>query len=194
MGEHKILVAYTTNAGSTAEAARMVGEELREHGVDVDILRLEHVTSLEPYSAVVVGGPMIMGWHRAAVRFIKKNQAALSRMPVAYFITASSLTALGETQVGNTPVAVDPYLAKAPARPGQLSFKERYATVTNYLQPVLRAAPAVHPLSVAFFGGRLDLYRLKWWQTLFVLLVIQARPGGSHNEAFIRKWAAGLPL
>ena len=30
---------------------------------------------------------------------------------------------------------------------------------------------------------------LKWWQTIFVLLVVQAKPGGEHNEAFIREWA-----
>ena len=194
MEAKRILIAYTTNAGSTADVARMVGEELGKGGAAVEVTRLEQVASLESYSAAVIGGPMIVGWHRQALRFIKKNQAALSRLPVAYFITAASLTGLGETQVDGTPVVVDPVLSKPPRNPDRLSMKERYATVPNYLRPALKAAPAVRPLSVAFFGGRLDLYRLKWWQSLFVLLVIQAKPGGYHNEAFIREWAAGLKL
>ncbi len=192
MSAQRILVAYTTNSGTTTDVARMVGEELGKGGVPVDVLRLEQVESVAPYTSVVVGGPMIVGWHRAAMRFVKKNEEALCRMPVAYFITAVSLTGLGETQVEKVPISVDPNLAKPPAKPGKLSFKERYATASRYLQPILKAAPSVHPVSVAFFGGRLDLYRLKWWQALFVLLVIQAKPGGYHNEAFIRQWAAGL--
>jgi len=59
-------------------------------------------------------------------------------------------------------------------------------------RPALRAARSVRPVSVGFFGGRLELFRLKWWQALFVLLIIQAQPGGSRNESFIREWAASL--
>ena len=38
-----------------------------------------------------MGGPMIMGWHREAVSFVRKQQLALSRVPVAYFLMAMSL-------------------------------------------------------------------------------------------------------
>ena len=59
-------------------------------------------------------------------------------------------------------------------------------------RPALRAARSVRPVSVGLFGGRLELFRLKWWQMLFVPVIIQAQPGGSHNWPFIREWAAGL--
>ena len=68
----KILVAYATNAGSTAEIAQAVGEELSKDGAQVDVRLIDEVTAVEGYDAVVVGAPMIMGWHRTAVKFVKK--------------------------------------------------------------------------------------------------------------------------
>ena len=188
----KILVAYTTNSGTTEEVAAVIGEELGRDGVQVDVRRLEEIADLESYTAVVVGGPMIMGWHKAAVKFVKKHQQALSHMPVAYFLTAMSLTQTGETSIGAIPICVDPMLAKTPKNANRLGFRERYATVTNYLRPVLRSAPQVKPVSIALFGGKLEFYRLKLLQMLFVMVIIQAQPGDRRNWPVIREWAAGL--
>ena len=129
---HKVLVAYTTNAGTTEEVAAVIGEELSRDGAQVDVRRIEEIADLASYSAVVIGGPMIMGWHKAAAKFVKKHQQALSQVPVAYFLTAMSLTQTGETSVGAIPICIDPTLAKAPKNANRLSFRERYATVTNY--------------------------------------------------------------
>jgi len=192
MQTQKILVAYTTNAGTTADVAQIIGAELGRDDALVEVLRLEEVKELESYAAVVVGGPMIVGWHKAAIKFIKKHQQALSRIPVAYFFTAKNLTDTGETKVDGIPVDLDPTLAKPPKDPNRLSLKERYARVKNYLRPALRAAPSVKPVCAVFFAGRLELFRLKWWQALFVLLIIQAQPGGSFNEPFIKDWASKL--
>lgn len=188
----KILVAYGTNSGTTADVAKAIGEEIHKSGAQVEVLPLEAVKQVEGYDGVVLGAPMIMGWQRGAVGFLKKHQAALARVPVALFIMAMSLTQTGDTQVEGVPITVDPGLAKPPAREGRLSFKERYATVTNYLRPVLKAAPQVRPVQVGFFGGRLDMYRLKWWQALFVMVVIQAPPGERRNWEAIRGWAGKL--
>lgn len=189
----RYLVAYTSNAGTTQEVAEAVAAEMAKNGASVDVRRLEEVEDLGPYGAVVLGGPMIMGWHRSALKFIKKHRKALSRVPVAYFITAMSLTHTGETQVGGVPVVVDPNLPKEPQDPGRLSLAERYATVGRYVGPILRAAPEVRPLSVAIFGGKLEFFRLKLWQSLFVMLIIRAQPGDRRNWPAIQAWAASLP-
>jgi menaquinone-dependent protoporphyrinogen IX oxidase len=189
-----ILIAYTTNSGTTEEVARAIGEELDKKGNAVRILRLEEVTSLEGYQAVVVGGPMILGWHRAAQKFVRQHRQELAKLPVAYFFTAMRLTQTGESQVGGVPLSIDPYLATPPAKPNRLSLAERYATPANYLQPALKAAPEVKPVGVGFFGGRLDMYRLRWWQALFVMVVIRAQPGDKRDWDFIRGWAAGLKM
>ena len=189
-----VLIAYATNAGSTTRVAEVIGEELGKASAQVQVRRFEQVTSVEPYDAVVVGAPMIMGWHSAAVRFVKEHQPALSQKPVAFFFTAMNLTQTDEKSVGFIPVYVDPALAKPPKNAKRLSLKERYATVTNYLRPALEAAPLVKPVSVGFFGGKLELYRLPLLQMLFVLLVIQAQPGDLRNWPAIREWAANLPV
>ncbi|RPI35013.1 MAG: hypothetical protein EHM70_00975 [Chloroflexota bacterium] len=188
----RILVAYTTNTGSTEEVARAVAEELGKAGDQVETRRIEEVSDISTYQAVVVGAPMILGWHRAALRFVKKNRQVLSRVPVAYFFTAMRLTATGETSINGVPVCVDPKLAAPPQKTGRLSFKERYATVKNYLSPALRAAPEVKPVSAAFFGGKLEMFRLKLPQMLFVMAIIRAQPGDFRNFSFIREWASGL--
>ncbi len=192
MTPQKILVAYTTNAGTTVQAAQAVSEGLGSADIQVEVRRLEEVTDLAPYAAVVIGAPMIMGWHRAATKFVKQHRDALSRVPVAYFFMARSLTQTKETQVDGVPLVIDPKLPQPPKQPDRLSYRERYATVGNYLRPVLKAAPQVKPVSAGFFGGRLEMHRLKLWQKLFVLLIIQAQPGGSHNLPYIKEWATNL--
>jgi menaquinone-dependent protoporphyrinogen IX oxidase len=188
----KILVAYTTNAGSTAEAAQAVSEELGREGAQVEVRRLEEVKDLTPYTAVVVGAPMIVGWHRAALSFVKKHQRALSQMRVAYFLTAMSLTQTDEKSVDGVPLCIDAEVAQPPKVANRLSFKERYATPANYVRPMLKAAPGLKPVSVGCFGGKLEMFRLPLLQMLFVLIVIQAQPGDKRNWPLIREWAAGL--
>ena len=81
-----ILIAYTTNAGTTAEVAQAVGEELAKNTrLSVDVKRLEEVESIEPYSAVVIGAPMIFGWHRGARKFIKQTPGLSQQDPRGLF-------------------------------------------------------------------------------------------------------------
>ena len=181
----KVLVAYTSNTGSTAEVAQFIGQELGRDGAQVDVRRFREVEDVSPYQAVVVGGPMIMGWHREAVSFVRKQQLALSRVPVAYFLMAMSLTKTPAPALKATSIFVDPTLAKAPIDESKLSFRENYATVAGYLKPVLTKAPQVKPVSVGFFAGKLDYMKLRLLQRLFVMFIITA-PGrrppqlGSH--------------
>ncbi len=188
----KVLVAYTTNSSSTEDVANFIAEELGKNGDQVTISRLEEIRSINDFDAVIVGAPMILGWHRSARKFIKKHQSALSRIPVAYFCTAMSLTVPASHSDTTTPVYIDASLAKSPKTEGHLNYKERYTLATNYLKPILASAPKVKPVSVGFFGGRLDLYKLKLLQMLFVMVIIGAQPGDLRNYPAIREWAAGL--
>ena len=188
----KILVAYATLSGSTAEVAEAIGETLGQEGAQVDVHPIKDVENLSAYRAVVVGGPMIMGWHREAKKFLKKHQGALSQMPVALFFTAINLTKTTDTNLDTVPVYQDPRAAKPPKDESNLSFRENYATVASYLGPVLKKTPQVKPVGVGFFGGKLDYGALNIFQMLFVMLIIQARPGDFRNWEAIRAWAASL--
>lgn len=187
-----ILVAYSTNSGSTGEVAQAIAGELGRRGQVVEVRRLEEVTSLEGYRAVVVGAPMIFGWQRAARRFVKTHREALGKLPVAYFATAMRLTIVEIKQSGLPDLFLDPGLASVPKNPRWLSIKESFTSVSSYLNPMLKAAPTVKPVSVAFFGGKLEIFRLKWWQALFVMVVVRAQPGDLRNWEKIKSWGANL--
>ncbi len=188
----RILVTYATMAGSTVEAAQAVGDEIGKSHVQVDILPVGEVKSLAGYDGVVVGAPMIMGWHRDAVAFLKRHRQALRHVPLAVFVMAMSLTRTEQMSVGGVPIYVDDKLPKPPQQEGRPNFGERYAQLTNYIQPILRAVRPVEPVSIGLFGGRLEYGRLKWWAVLFVMLVIQAPAGDRRNWPAIRSWAAEL--
>jgi menaquinone-dependent protoporphyrinogen oxidase len=188
---NKILVTYATNSGTTAEVAKAVMEEIQKSGSQVDILPIAEVRDIESYSAVVLGAPMILGWHRLALRFLKKNRTAFKHIPLAVFVTCMSLTKTGETNLQGVPVTVDENLPKPPQNEGRLSFKESYSQVSNYLHPILNACP-VKPVSAGVFGGRLDYSRMQWWAMIFVILILQAPAGEKRNWKAIRAWAGGL--
>lgn len=187
----RVLIAYATNAGSTVEVAQAVAEVLGQ-AAQVDLRPLTEVNSVVDYDAVVVGAPMILGWHRAAQQFIRRHRRVLAGKRVAYFCTLMSLTQPASGEGEPVSLFIDSQLAKPAHSPGRLSLKERYATVGNYLRPLLRSAPAVRPASVAFLGGKLELFRLKWWQMLFVMAIIRAQPGDFRNWPAIRQWAENL--
>lgn len=189
----RVLVTYATMAGSTAEVAEAVGEQLRAAGLDAEVRPIDQVLELTPYEALVIGAPMIVGWHRAALRFLRRNRRALQRIPVAVFVLAASLTQTEEPVLEGICLTVDPDLPKPPRRAERLSFRERYARLGNYVRPILRALRPVRPASLAFFGGRLEYGRLKWWAVLFVMVIIQATAGDRRNWDAIRAWADRLP-
>jgi menaquinone-dependent protoporphyrinogen oxidase len=190
----KILVTYATMAGSTAEVAQAVSEEIARHNLQMDVLPISQVKDISAYRGVVIGAPMIMGWHRQALRFLRKHRHDLQQIPFAVFIMAMSLTQTGEAGVRGVQVFVDEKLPKAPQKAGSLSFREGYARLSNYLRPVLKACHPHTPASIGVFGGRLEYGRLKWWAVLFVMLVIQAPAGDRRNWDLIHSWAASLPF
>lgn len=189
----RLLVAYATMAGSTGEVAQAVGEEIGKHGVQVDVLPISQVQTLDGYDGVVLGGPMIMGWHRAAVKFLKKHRKAFKKIPLAVFVMAISLTKTADMSVEGVPVTVDEKLPKPPVKNDKLNFRERYATLHNYLRPILAATRSSKPASIGIFGGKLEYGRLKWWAVLFAMLIVQAQAGDRRNWPVIHSWAAGIP-
>jgi len=188
----RILVTYATMSGTTAEVARKIAEELTLKGYQTMLLPLTEVTSLEGFDTIVLGAPMIVGWHRDAVKFLKTHQVVLAGKPLALFATAMTLTQTGEKNVDGVPVFVDEKLALPPQTAGKLTFKERYSAIPTYVRPMLTTADKITPVSVALFGGRLDIYRLKWWAALFVMVIIRVKPGEKRNWQAIKTWADSL--
>lgn len=188
----KILVAYATNSGSTREVANTIAEEWVNAGHTVDVRRCREVDRLDGYATVIVGAPMIFGWHAEALRFVRMYRAELAVRKTALFACAMRLTLPELVNASSLAMTIDPDLGEKPAKSGSLSLKERFTTLDYYLKPMLKAASGVHVDNLAFFKGKLEMYRLKWWQAAFVMLVVQAPPGDYRNWDFIRSWANSI--
>ncbi|WP_415949456.1 flavodoxin domain-containing protein [Streptomyces sp. KLOTTS4A1] len=86
MSGKKVLVAYGSKYGSTAEIASRIGAVLGEHGHAVEVREAGGVRDLAPYDAVVLGGALYVGrWHRAARRFARRHRKALRATKVWLF-------------------------------------------------------------------------------------------------------------
>jgi len=185
----KILVAYSTNAGSTAEVADAVAQELIQNGHTAEVKPIDSIGELGMYDSVVVGAPMIFGWQNTARKFVKKYQAELKGKKIAYFACAMRLTKVPGEALPPISLVLDENLASPPEQPGKLNIKERFSTRGYYLNPMVKAASSVKPVSVAFLKGKMEMYRLKWWQAAFVMVVVQAPAGDYRDWDFIKAWS-----
>jgi menaquinone-dependent protoporphyrinogen oxidase len=82
----RILVAYGSKHGSTAEIAEAIAATLREAGLEVDCVKAGDVHSLDGYGAVVLGSAVYMRrWRRAARRFLDRFAGDLRERPLWVF-------------------------------------------------------------------------------------------------------------
>jgi len=188
----RALLVYATRHGSTQEVGDAVAEELRAAFAEVDVHEAPSAPPPAGYDAVVVGGPMIMGWHKDARKYVKRHKDQLAAVPFAVFVTAASLTEDGVDAVQGMPIAKDPWLVKKPRNADKLSRKERYALPRHYVGDILKDCEPARPRSAAVFAGSLDLTSMNVFEKLFVLLVVGATPGDGRHYEYIREWAAGL--
>jgi menaquinone-dependent protoporphyrinogen oxidase len=124
----RVLIAYGSKHGSTAETAERIGEMLRERGLEADISEAARITTLDRYDAVIVAGSLYTGrWHSDSRRFIQLFASKLSELPVAIF-------AMG---------------------PGT-SEPDDIASARRQLDGALKRLPDVGADPVAIFGGVID--------------------------------------
>jgi menaquinone-dependent protoporphyrinogen oxidase len=126
MNNH-ILIAYASATGSTIEVAAEIGKTLAAGGLAVDVKPAREVTSIEEYQAALIGSAAQHGnWLPEAVEFVKTNQQALNRMPVALFTVHIANLVNDE------------------------SSRQKRLAYLNEVRPLLR------PRDEVFFAGRFD--------------------------------------
>lgn len=158
----RILVAYATRYGSTAEVAEAIGDELRRSGADVDVKPVNEVQDLSPYRAAVIGSPIYMGkWLPESQIFVEKNQSHLRTIPVAYF--AVGLTAT-----------------------------ERSAEVLRKAEASMDAVRMlVNPVEIGIFPGRLESSSLSFTDRT-IIKMIRATAGDFRDFPAVRAWAQAV--
>jgi len=155
---NRILVAYATRAGSTAEVAAAIAETLSARGYAVDVKPIKDRPHLDGYSAVVLGSAIRMGnWLPEAVEFVKANQAALNAMPIALFTVHMLNT--GDDEASRT------------AR----------AAYLNAVRPLLTGAEE------AYFEGKMEFARLSFLDR-FIAKMVKAVEADNRDWAKIRGW------
>ncbi len=161
----RVLIAYASRTGTTAEVAASIAEEFRESDITADVRAVTKITDLAPYDAVIVGSGIRAGrMMPEAVTFLQLNQSALSKMPVAYFVV--SLTMREDTP-------------------------ENRETVMNYIEPVLNKLPQIEPVNVGLFGGTMDYKKLPFVQRVLVQMMRFAE-GDYRDWNAISNWAQAV--
>jgi menaquinone-dependent protoporphyrinogen oxidase len=82
----RALVVFGSKNGGTAGLARMIGGELSRNGWTVIVQDAEQPADLRDLDLVIVGGAVYANrWHKAARRFVRKNEHVLRNLPVWLF-------------------------------------------------------------------------------------------------------------
>jgi menaquinone-dependent protoporphyrinogen oxidase len=93
----RVLVAYASKNGSTAEIAATIAEELRAVGMEVDLTEVTSIRELDQYRTVVLGSAVYIGrWRPEARRFLKRHHVELSERDVWLFSSGP----IGEQEPG----------------------------------------------------------------------------------------------
>lgn len=135
----RILIAYASRAGSTAEVAEKIGEVLKSLDFDVEVKNVKEVTSISQYDSIIIGSAVRMfKLLPETIRFANKFKEEMKNKPVAYFIVCLMM---------------------------QEDTEESRTRAKEYLKPLLKIK---EPISMGLFGGKMDYSRLSFiWRILF---------------------------
>ena len=82
----RVLVAYASRTGATAEIAERIGAELSTDGHRVIVRPCPEVESVDPFDAVIVGSAIYFRqWLAAAGQFLRRHRRELAVRPVWLF-------------------------------------------------------------------------------------------------------------
>lgn len=88
----KLLVAYSTWAGSTRQIAETIKNELQNFNIQVTINDARDVTSISDYQCVILGSSIHMGQVSGDFKkFLKRFQKSLLNIPTAFFVVSFNM-------------------------------------------------------------------------------------------------------
>ncbi|GLX01922.1 flavodoxin domain-containing protein [Microtetraspora sp. NBRC 16547] len=100
----RVLVAYGSTRGSTAEIAEWIGRALREEGHQVDVVAAGDAADVRAYDVVILGGAVYARrWHKDARRFARRHAATLRALSVWLFSSGPLDHSAVEREIPPTP-------------------------------------------------------------------------------------------
>lgn len=155
----KILIAYATKCGSTAEIATEIGKVFMASLPDVDVTPVKSINGLVEYDAVVIGSAIRVGsWLKEAHDFVIKHQVALNSLPIFIF----SVHGLNWENTASAEL-----------------LRKNYTVAVRQ---------KITPVSEAFFTGVIDYSKLTTLEKLMAKAV-KATEADRRDWEAIRKWA-----
>ncbi|NLX91913.1 MAG: flavodoxin [Firmicutes bacterium] len=159
--DKKVLVAYGSKRGATAEIAERIGETLRKKGLQADVLDAGTVKDLAPYNKIILGSSVYIGlWHKKAVRFLKNNIESLEKLPVWLFVC-------GPTGPGNPVDLMDGWF------------------YPKSLRPIIER---INSCDITCFGGKLVLKTLNPFEK-WIVNKVKAPEGDFRDWQAVAAWA-----
>jgi menaquinone-dependent protoporphyrinogen oxidase len=158
----KILVAYATRCGSTAEIAEALGKDLQLRGYKPEIAPVGKISDVSAYQAVLLGSAVREGdWLSEAQGFVRHHQREIQNLPNAFFTV--HMMNVGDDEK---------------SRKGRLA----------YLNPIRKL---VQPDTEAFFAGRMDLNRLSFGERL-LCKALGSKTEDLRNWPVIHAWGSNV--
>lgn len=162
--QHRVLVAYATKYGATAEIAEKIGEVLRTAGLQVDVMSADRAGDVATYTAVVLGSAVYAGtWRKEAAEFLVDHERALGARPLWLF-------------------------SSGPTGDGDPVELMKGWTFPEAQQPI---ADRLHPRDITFFHGAIDPKKLNFAEKLLVK-GIKAPTGDFRRWDVITAWAGEI--
>lgn len=160
----KVLVAYATKHGSTAEIAEKIGATLQEAGLKVEVMSVDDVADLEGYTAVILGSAVYLGrWRKEAAKFLEANEQELAARDVWLF-------------------------SSGPTGEGDPVENLQGWRLPESLQPV---AERIQPHEIAVFHGSLALDDLNFLEK-WAIKNVKAPIGDFRDWEMITAWAQSI--
>ena len=158
----RVLVCYASRYGSTGEIAEVIAEELEKMGVTTELTRVEDLSTIEGFHAVVMGSPLYMGKLLPEAReFVHKFRGPLNRLPLYVFVAGYTFRERLEEYLRSGEDAVD--------------------AIRLY----------VNPAETGYFAGRVDP-DLVSSPDRAILLMGGVHPGDFRDWDRIKKWAGQI--
>jgi menaquinone-dependent protoporphyrinogen oxidase len=162
--EYKILVAYASKYGATAEIAEKIVEVLHQASLQTEILPVNRVRDLKPYKAVILGSAVYFGkWRKEAVKFLKTNEKLLVKRLVWLFSSGPA----GEGD------------------PVELLNGWRFPTA---IQPIV---DRIQPRDIVVFHGKVDMDKMTLIEKSMIRNV-SAPVGDFRDWDAVNTWATSI--
>ena len=162
----KILVAYGSKYGGTAEIAEEIGKVLKQEALEVDVFSADHASNPSKYDAFVIGSGVYAGmWRKEAVNFVKHNEKLLADKPVWIFSS-------GPTGEGDIKDLMSGWKYPGKIRP---------------------AIESIKPRDITTFHGVADPEKLSFFEKL-ILKMVKAPSGDFRNWDTITDWAKSIAV